>query len=134
MQAVHEMLLQTWSPQPGRNDPGVIRIFPAMPWRWHHASYTDLRAESGHRVSARRQNNATTWFRIVAGADGEIRIRDNFASPPRWSRRGVEKIGNDFVLRLKRGQALEADFAVPSSPPPAPANAAAPVQINSSPN
>ena len=33
--AVHEMLLQSWSPTPGKRDTEVIRIFPAMPWRWH---------------------------------------------------------------------------------------------------
>ena len=74
LQAVHEMLLQSWSPTPGQRDTEVLRIFPATPWRWHDAEFNDLRAEGGHRVSARRENNATTWFRIVAGKDGEIRI------------------------------------------------------------
>ncbi|MEI7437615.1 MAG: glycoside hydrolase N-terminal domain-containing protein, partial [bacterium] len=64
MEAVHEMLLQSWSPAPGSRETGVIRIFPAMPWRWHVAAFEDLRAEGGHRVSAKRENNATTWFRI----------------------------------------------------------------------
>ena len=93
MDAVHEMLLQSWSPAPGtRRRPAVIRIFPATPWRWHEASFDDLRAEGGHRVSARRENNATTWFRIVAGRDGPLRIRDNFGGrEPQWSRGEVTK-------------------------------------------
>ena len=48
MQAVQEMLLQSWSPTPGNRDTEVIRIFPAMPWRWHDVSFIDLRAEGGH--------------------------------------------------------------------------------------
>ena len=77
-QAVHEMLLQIWSASPGAGDTEVIRVFPAVPWRWHDASFDDLRAEGGHRVSARRENNATVWLRVTAGHDGVVRIRDNF--------------------------------------------------------
>ena len=65
MHAVHEMLLQSWSPTPGQRDTEVIRIFPATPARWHDASFDDLRAEGGYLVSARRENGVTTWFRIT---------------------------------------------------------------------
>jgi len=86
MEAVHEMLLQSWSAEPGSGSAGVIRLFPAAPWRWHNASFESLRAEGGHKVSARREDNATTWFRIVAGRDGLIRVRDNFGGRvPRWN-------------------------------------------------
>ena len=44
--------------RPGVRDTEVIRIFPAMPWRWHEASFQDLRAEGGYRVS--RPNARTT--------------------------------------------------------------------------
>jgi len=92
MQAAQEMLLQSWSPTPGVRDAEVIRIFPATPWRWHDASFTDLRAEGGSRVSARRENNATTWFRIVAAKDGQLRVRDNFGPrEPLWTEPGVKK-------------------------------------------
>ncbi|MCC6133628.1 MAG: glycoside hydrolase N-terminal domain-containing protein, partial [Acidobacteria bacterium] len=98
-QAVHEMLLQSWSARPGTGDVGTIRLFPATPWRWHEAAFEDLRAEGGHRVSARRERNATTWFRIVAGKDGPVRIRDNFGGRvPTWSREGVRKSGRDFEV------------------------------------
>lgn len=129
-QAVHEMLLQSWSPTPGRRDTEVIRLFPAAPWRWHAAAFTDLRAEGGHRVSARRENNATTWFRVVAGRDGVVRIRDNFGGrTPRWDRRGVTRDGDNFSATLKQGQALEARLEKPAAVPAAPANAAEPVVI-----
>ncbi len=102
MDAVHEMLLQSWAPDPGNSEPGAIRIFPATPWRWHEASFADLRAEGGHRVSAKRKNNATTWFRIVAGNTGPVRIRDNFGGPSRsGTSRCKRKSGADFVVKFK---------------------------------
>jgi alpha-L-fucosidase 2 len=131
MAAVHEMLLQSWSAEPGGGAPSVIRLFPATAWRWHDASFEDLRAEGGHRVSARRENNATTWFRIVAGSDGPLRIRDNFGGrEPQWSRSGVKKVGDNFEVVLKRGQILEATLPKPASIPPAPPNAAEPLVIH----
>lgn len=141
MDAVHEMLLQSWSPsigqlegapptQDGTLAPGPIRLFPATPWRWHDASFDDLRAEGGHRVSARRENNATTWFRIVAGRDGLVRVRDNFGGrEPRWSNPGVRRVGDTFELAVKRGEAIEATLPKPKDLAPAPADAAEPVVI-----
>ena len=130
MEAVHEMFLQSWSAKPGRGDPGVIRLFPATPWRWHEASFDDLRAEGGHRVSAKREHNATTWFRIVAGRDGIVTLRDNFGGrEPKWSRGGVRKMGDNFELPMTRGEILEATLPKPENLPPAPADAAEPVVI-----
>lgn len=121
MQAVNEMLLQSWSPTPGTPDTGVIRVFPAMPWAWHDASFCELRAEGGHKVSAKREHNATTWFRVVAGKRGLVRIRDNFGgSIPKWNVSGVKKIGNNFELELKKGRAVEATFDKPAGIPAAP--------------
>ena len=116
MQAIHEMLLQSWSPTPGTPDTGVIRIFPAMPKEWNDASFTDLRAEGGHRVSAKRENNATTWFKITAGKNGILRIRDNFNGvTPNWSLSGIRKVGANFEIELKKGQSIEANFAKPAT-------------------
>lgn len=130
MDAVHEMLLQSWNATPGINAPGIIRLFPATPWRWHEASFDDLRAEGGHRVSARRESNATTWFRIIAGSAGPVRIRDNFGGrAPQWSRSGVRKVGDNYELTMKRGEVLEATLPKPKEIPPAPAAAAEPVVI-----
>jgi len=130
LQAYHEMLLQSWSPTPGRGDTEILRIFPATPWRWHEASFADLRAEGGHCVSARRENNATTWFRVVAGKDGLLRVRDNFdGRVPKWSRSGVHKVGDCFEFSLKKGQSIEATLLKPPALPRAPADVAAPVII-----
>ena len=130
MQAVHEMLLQSWSANPGSGDPGVIRLFPATPWRWHDAAFENLRAEGRHQVSARRENNATTWFRIVPGHDGVIRVRDNFGGRvPRWNRGGVRKVEGDFEVEAKAGRSIEATLPVPPAIPAAPANVAVPVEV-----
>lgn len=132
MDAVHEMLLQSWQAEVPAFTPdgtkacqpvaGPIRLFPAMPWRWHDAAFEDLRAEGGHRVSARREHNATTWFRVVAGQDGPVRIRDNFGGrTPAWSRPGARRVGEDFEIVLKKGQVLEATLPKPARLPPEPA-------------
>ncbi len=132
-QAVQEMLLQSWSPTPGKRDTEVIRIFPATPWRWHDAAFTTLRTEGGHQVSAKRENNATTWFKITAGKDGIIRLRDNFGGrEPQWNTKNVKKVGDNYEIVLKKGQAVEAQLAKPAEIPPAPANLAEPVEIASS--
>jgi alpha-L-fucosidase 2 len=107
--AVHEMLLQSWSPRPGTGDWGAVRLFPAVPARWRDVSFEDLRAEGGHRVSAQRAGGVTTWFRIVAGRSGLLKIRDNFGGRAlQWSRAGVHKIGDDYHITLKAGEAVEA--------------------------
>ncbi|MHC1768877.1 MAG: glycoside hydrolase N-terminal domain-containing protein [Verrucomicrobiia bacterium] len=129
-QAVQEMLLQSWSPTPGQRDTEILRIFPATPWRWHAVAFDNLRAEGGHRVSASRENNATTWFEVVAGKDGQIRIRDNFGQrTPQWNREDVKKVGERFEVILRQGETLSATFAKPGEIPPPPANLAAPVSI-----
>ena len=132
MAAVHEMLLQSWSPTPGVRDSGVIRLFPATPWRWHDAAFESLRAEGGHQVSARRQNNATTWFRLVAGKEGLVRIRDDFGGRiPQWNRREIQKEGGDYVVKVTCGEVIEARMPTPLQAPPAPPNAAERVIIRS---
>ena len=130
MEAMHEMLLQSWSARPGTAAPSTIRIFPATPWRWHDASFENLRAEGGHRVSARREKNATTWFKIVAGRDGLIRVRDNFGGRvPHWNRSGVKNVNGNFELECKAGATIEATLPKPNEIPAAPANVAAPVEV-----
>ena len=122
--AVHEMLLQSWDAHPGAGGWGTIRIFPAVPWRWHDAAFTDLVAEGGHTVSARRENNATVWLRVTAARDGELRIRDNFGGrAPQWIRGSGKKSGDDFVFTVKAGDIVEATLPKPAAIPPAPADA-----------
>jgi alpha-L-fucosidase 2 len=130
MEAVHEMLLQSWSAAPGPGSAGIIRLFPATPWRWHNASFENLRAEGGHKVSARRENNVTTWFRIVPGRDGLIRLRDNFGGRvPTWNRKGVKKVDGNYEIEAKAGRSIEATLPGLAEIPAPPANLAVPVKI-----
>ncbi|MHC4399807.1 MAG: LamG domain-containing protein [Planctomycetota bacterium] len=120
MEAVHDMVLQSWPVNITKDPTPVIRIFPAMPWRWHRASFRDLRAEGGFVVSARRENNATTRFEIRATVAGLLRLRDNFGgSEPEFSRK-VVRDGRDFVLNMKAGQTLVGTLEKPDTLPPEP--------------
>jgi len=119
MHAVHEMLLQSWSATPGQRDTEVIRIFPATSARWQDASFEDLRAEGGYRVSARRENGATTWFRVTASRSGRLRVRDNFGGrAPSWNRGGVRKVGANFEVEVKASDVVEASLPGPGNTPP----------------
>jgi alpha-L-fucosidase 2 len=111
-EAVHEMLLQSWSPTPGAPDTEVLRIFPAVPGAWADVSFEDLRAEGGHRVSARREGGRTSWFSITATRAAKVRIRDTFGGGRiQWSKPGAQKVGDNFEVALKRGETLEATIA-----------------------
>ena len=130
MNAVHEMLLQSWSPTPGERDTEVIRVFPAVAWRWHEARFEDLRGEGDVRVSAKRKNNATTWISLTAGRDATVRLWDNFGGrTPKWSDKNVRKVGDIFVATLKKGQTITATFDTPPQIPERPADAAEPISI-----
>jgi alpha-L-fucosidase 2 len=121
MAALHEMLLQSWSEVPDTDGTDCLRIFPATPWSWHEASFADLRSEGGHRVSARRENNATTWLRVVAGRDSVLRIRNNFGDRLlQWNRQDVRQTRYGFEVSLQRGDVLEATVPKPEQIPPPP--------------
>lgn len=101
MQAIHEMLLQSWG--------GTLRIFPATPDAWPDASFRDLRAEGGFRVSAERKNGKTTRITITCdGPANELRLRDPFPTRAvKWNRDDITKSGSDYQLRLDHGATLE---------------------------
>jgi hypothetical protein len=103
---------------------GVVRLFPAMPWRWHEAEFETLRAEGGFFVSGRYENNATTWLRIEATRDNRLRLLDNFgARTMTWQGHTPTKVGNHYEISLKAGDVVEATLARPAQIPPAPENA-----------
>ena len=130
MQAVHEMLLQSWSPTPGRRDTQLLRIFPATPWRWRDVAFRDLRTEGGFRVSGKRERGAIRWFRIVASRDGTLRLADSFGPQvPQWSRPDVNRRDNHYELLLHRGESLEATLPAPTLPSDPPKDAAEPVTL-----
>jgi alpha-L-fucosidase 2 len=99
--AVHQMLMQSWG--------GVLRLFPAMPEAWRDAGFDSLRAEGALLVTARRRAGRVTFLSIVAQRGGELRLRDPFAdAKPRWNRRDVRKVGNEYRCTLKPGESLQA--------------------------
>ena len=111
MQAVQEMLLQSWSATPGKANSGVIRIFPATPKEWLNVSFKDLRAEGGYKVSATRKDGKITRFSIMAKKTGTIRIKGNFEEQtPKWNIKKVIKTNDIYEISLKAGQRLEAQF------------------------
>lgn len=58
---------------------------------------------------ARRENGVTTWFRIVAGHDGIVRVRDNFGGRSiRWNVSVVRQADATFEVRARRGDTIEA--------------------------
>jgi alpha-L-fucosidase 2 len=119
MHAVHEMLLQSWSAAAGQRDTEVIRIFPAISSRWQNASFEDLRAEGGYRVSARRENGATTWLRVTASRTGVLRVRDNFGGrAPSWNRGGVRKAGDNYEILVNAADVIEATLPGPVNTAP----------------
>jgi len=106
MQAVHEMLLQSWG-EVGRPDSSVVRVFPATPKAWGDVSFRNLRSEGGFRVSADRRGGMTTRVEIIADAGGRLRIVNPFgAATGQWSAEQV--FGGDGVLEfaLRPGQRL----------------------------
>ncbi len=107
MQAIQEMLLQSWG-EVGKPD-SVVRIFPATPGQWTEVSFCDLRAEGGFRVSARRNKGETRWVRIVANRPGTLRLRDPFpGKKPEWTGQIPARSGPDWTVHLDAGAAVEA--------------------------
>ena len=100
LHAAHEMLLQSWG--------GVVRVFPAVSDRWRDASFRELRAEGGFRVTATRSRGRTTHVRVLSGVTATLRLRDPFdGGPARWNRPGVHRTGRDYVVKLAGGESLE---------------------------
>ena len=102
MDAVQEMLL--------RSANHSVEIFPAMPTRWQNASFRNLRAEGGWKVSAERKGGRTVSVRVTALAGGELRLRDPFAgAKAKWSRPTVRKQDGDYVFQLRRGESISGE-------------------------
>ncbi|NQT35869.1 MAG: glycoside hydrolase N-terminal domain-containing protein [Planctomycetes bacterium] len=100
MEAVHEMLLQSWG--------GTVRVFPAVSKQWPDASFENLRAWGGFKVSATRKGGETAQVRIEATVDGTLRLRNPFpARVPRWNLQNVTRQGEDYVVALKKGESIE---------------------------
>ena len=99
LHATQEMLLQSWD--------GTLRVFPAVSDRWRDASFRDLRAEGGYRVSAVRVAGRTQSVSITSSVGGTLRLRDPFpGTRVQWSIPTIRREGRDIVVKLSRGQTL----------------------------
>ncbi len=73
---IQDMLIQSWS-DPAKDEPGPIRVFPALPSAWQDVEFHDLRAEGAFLVSAKRSAGKTEWVRIKSLAGEPCRVRPN---------------------------------------------------------
>jgi alpha-L-fucosidase 2 len=91
MEAVHEMLIQSWG--------GVVRVFPSVPSAWQDAEFRELRAEGGHKVSARRAGGRTVEVRVALGPKGRVVVRDPFDGEGQWT--GASPVPSDRGLEFR---------------------------------
>lgn len=110
MNAVHEMLLQSWSPSPGVLGSEVIRVFPAIPAAWKNIGFRDLRAEGGYTISATRDDDGQT-LEIKASRHGVLRVLNNYPGDWKWNRGDVRLRGRVWEVRVKAGDVVRAEIA-----------------------
>ncbi len=70
--AVLEMLLQSWT--------GIVRVFPAVPDRWHDAWFENLRAEGAFIVSSRLSGGKVAFVDITSEVGGTCRVRNPWST------------------------------------------------------
>ena len=76
---IQDMLLQSWS-DPASDQPGPIRIFPALPAEWQDAEFRELRAEGAFLVSAKRRGGSTEWVTLESLAGEPCLVRPGLKS------------------------------------------------------
>jgi len=77
---IQEMLLQSWC-DPAKDEPGVIRVFPALPAAWKDVEFRDLRADPAFLLSAKRVGGQTQWVKIKSLAGEPCKIKPGFNGP-----------------------------------------------------
>lgn len=114
-EAVHDMLLQSWDSR--------VHVFPAMPWRWHDAEFTRLRAEGGWIVSGQWSNNACTRLEIEATRNAQLVLVDSFdGRVAHWNQQVARWENGSIVFDLKAGDKLIGTLDKPAAIPPPPGN------------
>jgi len=81
---VQNMYIQSWS-DPGKDESGPIRVFPALPSTWKDVEFRDLRTEGAFLVSAKRVAGKTRWVRIKSLAGEPCRVRPGMEGDVRIS-------------------------------------------------
>lgn len=75
--AVQEMLLQS-DERFGSGDPGVVRVFPAVPDSWRDVSFDSLRTYGAFLVSAKKKRGKVVEVRVIAEKGGKLRLENPF--------------------------------------------------------
>jgi len=91
--AVLEMLLQSWT--------GVVRVFPALPDRWHDAWFENLRAEGAFLVSSRLSRGRVAFIDITSEVGGACRVHNP------WPARAAVTSLSTGQTRLLGGETIE---------------------------
>lgn len=106
---IQNMLIQSWS-DPASDEPGLIRIFPALPSSWGDVLFHDLRAEGAFLVSARRVQGRTHWVRIRSLAGEPCRIKMDMPAPRAAEGRGqllTQASPGVWAVELAAGETIE---------------------------
>ena len=109
MNIIQDMLIQSWS-DPAAEEPGPIRVFPAVPSAWRNVEFHDLRAEGGFLVSAKRQARRTRWVKITSLAGEPCRLRHGIKG--QWRVQGdaahtLEEVSDGlFQIDMQAGQSV----------------------------
>jgi hypothetical protein len=125
---IQDMLIQSWS-DPIKDEPGLIRIFPALPSAWEDVEFHDLRAGGAFLVSAKRTAGKTEWVRIKSLADEPCRVRPGLPGEIRLAGDRVFKLqalsSDTYQIDLKQGEEVLLYVGVgslPASDQPLPAH------------
>lgn len=116
---VQNMLIQSWT-DPAQDEPGPIRIFPALPSAWKDVAFRDLRAEGAFLVSAQRVGGVTQWVRIKSLAGEPCRVRPSLDGPVRIkSRRPLtltQVSPGIYDIAMKKGDEVWLYLGTPTKP------------------
>jgi hypothetical protein len=104
---IQDMLLQSWG-DPAKEEPGPIRVFPAVPTAWKDVEFHDLRAEGAFLVSAKRSGGRTQWVRIKSLAGEPCRVRPGMTGEIRIQGARPYKLGpvslGIYEIDVKKGE------------------------------
>lgn len=107
---IQDMLIQSWS-DPAKDEPGPIRVFPALPSAWKHVEFHDLRAEGAFLVSAKRVAGKTEWVRIRSLAGEPCRVRPDITGEIRALGDRPYKLGRvspgTYQIDLRKGEEVQ---------------------------
>jgi hypothetical protein len=99
--AAIEMVLQSWG--------GKVRVFPAVPSAWKHATFHRLRTQGAFLVSAERRESHTVWVALesLAGEPCLLKVSDwsgPLAVDATGTVRVTERTSGEYVVDLRKGE------------------------------